>query len=140
LGASTESRCWPVSHFARLADELVAKHANVRIVLIGGPFDEGKAQQFLSQVSSQTRECVDNRIGKTGLQALLTLIDSFHVLVTGDTGPLHLAVALKVKTISLFVTADSRLPDRFRIRSWIGIIQVPVPAILCRWRLKARWA
>jgi len=39
---------------------------------------------------------------------LITLIDSFHVLVTGDTGPLHVAVALQVKTISLFVTADSR--------------------------------
>ena len=41
LGASTESRCWPVSHYARLADELVAKHPNVRIVLIGAPFDDG---------------------------------------------------------------------------------------------------
>ena len=124
MGASTESRCWPVSHFARLADELVAKHANVRIALIGGPFDEGKAQQFLSQVSPQTRECVDNRIGKTGLQALLTLIDSFHVLVTGDTGPLHLAVALKVKTISLFVTADSRSTGPIQDPELHRIIQV----------------
>lgn len=124
LGASTESRCWPVSHFVQLADELVAKQANVRIVLIGGPFDEGKAQQFLNQVNPETRACVDNRIGKTGLQALLTLIDSFHVLITGDTGPLHLAVALKVKTISLFVTADSRSTGPIQDLELHRIIQV----------------
>ncbi|EFE97160.1 glycosyltransferase family 9 protein [Serratia odorifera] len=108
LGASTESRCWPVSHFASLADQLAAQHDNVRIVLIGAPFDEGKAQQFLQLVQDRTRERVDNRIGKTGLRQLLTLLGSFELLVTGDTGPLHLAVALKVKTVSLFVTADPR--------------------------------
>ncbi|WBF45563.1 glycosyltransferase family 9 protein [Serratia rubidaea] len=108
LGASTESRCWPVSHFVKLADELVARHDNVRIVLIGAPFDDEKAQQFLQQVQDKTRTCVDNRIGKTGLRQLLTLLSGFHLLVTGDTGPLHLAIALKVRTISLFVTADPR--------------------------------
>ncbi|VEI63828.1 ADP-heptose--LPS heptosyltransferase 2 [Serratia rubidaea] len=108
LGASTESRCWPVSHFVTLADELVARHDNVRIVLIGAPFDDGKAQQFLQQVQDKTRTRVDNRIGKTGLRQLLTLLSGFHLLVTGDTGPLHLAIALRVRTISLFVTADPR--------------------------------
>ncbi|EMB2737806.1 TPA: glycosyltransferase family 9 protein [Serratia marcescens] len=124
LGASTESRCWPVSHYARLADELVAKHPNVRIVLIGAPFDDGKAKQFMSLIGPQTQACVDNQIGKTGLQGLLTLLDSFHVLVTGDTGPLHLAVALKVKTISLFVTADSRSTGPIQDPELHRIIQV----------------
>jgi ADP-heptose:LPS heptosyltransferase len=108
LGASTESRCWPISHYVKLADMLVAYNDKVRIVLIGGSMDEGKANQFLQQVKPDTHAHVDNQIGKTGLQALLTLIDGFDVLITGDTGPLHLAVALKAKTISLFVTADPR--------------------------------
>lgn len=108
LGASTESRCWPVSHYVKLAEQLVARHDHVQIVLIGGGGDENKARQFMAQVNDETRTCVDDRIGKTGLQQLITLIDGFDVLVTGDTGPLHLAVALKVKTISLFVTADPR--------------------------------
>ena len=108
LGASTESRCWPVSHYVALADMLSSQVSNVRFVLIGGGLDQHKAQQFLQQVKEETRALVDDRTGKTGLQQLITLIDSFDVLVTGDTGPLHLAVALKVKTVSLFVTADPR--------------------------------
>ncbi len=108
LGASTESRCWPVGHFAKLADKLAAQYSNMRFVLIGAPQDEGKAQQFLRLINGNTQACVDNQIGKTGLQGAMTLIDSLDLLVTGDTGPLHLAVALKTKTISLFVTADPR--------------------------------
>ena len=111
----------------------------MRIVLIGAPFDDGKAKQFMSLIGPQTQACVDNQIGKTGLQGLLTLIDSFHVLVTGDTGPLHLAVALKVKTISLFVTADSRSTGPIQDTELHRIIQVSRTAIRCRWRQKARW-
>lgn len=108
LGASTESRCWPVSHYVTLANMLISQLPDVHIVLIGGPTDAGKAQQFMQQLDEKNRNLIDDRIGKTGLQQLLTLIDGFDLLVTGDTGPLHLAVALQVKTISLFVTADPR--------------------------------
>ncbi|WP_413453552.1 glycosyltransferase family 9 protein [Erwinia persicina] len=108
LGASTESRCWPVSHYVKLANMLISSIPGIRIVLIGGPTDTGKAEQFTQQIDASNQSFIDNRIGKTGLQELITLIDSFDLLVTGDTGPLHLAVALKIKTISLFVTADPR--------------------------------
>lgn len=108
LGASTGSRCWPVGHFAKLANKLAAQYPDIHFVLIGGSSDEQKAQQFLQLINQNTHIHVDNQIGKTGLQALLTLIDGVDLLVTGDTGPLHLAVALKTKTISLFVTADPR--------------------------------
>jgi len=108
IGASTASRCWPVGHFAALADKLVSQHPNLRIVLIGGHLDAGLGKSLLETVAPATRQAMDNQIGQTNLQQLLTLIDSFHLLVTGDTGPLHLAVALQVRTVSLFVTADSR--------------------------------
>lgn len=108
LGASTESRCWPVSHYIKLAERLTADDENVKIVLIGGGADRGKAQQFMQGISASTAERVDDRIGKTGLQQMITLLDGFDLLVTGDTGPLHVAIALKVKTIGLFVTADPR--------------------------------
>lgn len=125
LGASSESRCWPVSHYAKLANMLVAQYPQVRIVLIGGGSSEvEKAAQFLQQIDPSTAACVDNQVGKTGLQALITLIDSFHVLVTGDTGPLHVAVALQVKTISLFVTADSRSTGPIQDNELHRIIQV----------------
>lgn len=108
LGASTESRCWPISHYVRLAEMLAARDENIRIVTIGGATDRDRAQRFMQSLSATAAARVDDRIGKTGLQQMITLLDGFDLLVTGDTGPLHVAVALKVKTISLFVTADPR--------------------------------
>ena len=43
------------------------------------------------------------------------------VLVTGDTGPLHLAIALQVPTVSLFVTANPK---------WTGPYQDPIFILL----------
>lgn len=124
IGASTESRCWPVAHFSKLADMLSSDHPNVRIVLIGGGTDVSRGEAMLQQVSDKSREIIDNQIGKTGLQQLITMIDSFDCLVTGDTGPLHLAVAVKTKTISLFVTADSRSTGPIQDIELHRIIQV----------------
>ncbi|TPG57307.1 glycosyltransferase family 9 protein [Ewingella americana] len=124
IGASTESRCWPVGHFVKLADMLSSNHPNARIVLIGGGTDVDRGEAMLKQLSDKTKDIIDNLIGKTDLQQLITIIDGFDVLVTGDTGPLHLAVALKTKTISLFVTADSRSTGPIQDNELHRIIQV----------------
>lgn len=124
IGASTESRCWPVAHYVKLADHLSSHHPAVRIVLIGGGTDIARGEAMLQQVSATSRGIIENKIGKTGLQQLITLIDGFDCLVTGDTGPLHLAVAVKTKTISLFVTADSRSTGPIQNTELHRIIQV----------------
>ncbi|MGC6389479.1 glycosyltransferase family 9 protein [Ewingella sp. S1.OA.A_B6] len=124
IGASTESRCWPITHYSKLADILSECHSNVRIVLIGGGTDIARGDAMIAQVSDSTKQIIDNKIGKTDLQQLITMIDGFDLLVTGDTGPLHLAVAVKTKTISLFVTADSRSTGPIQDTELHRIIQV----------------
>lgn len=124
IGASVESRCWPIAHFSKLADMLSSNFSSIRIVLIGGGTDTARGETMLKQVSDKSREIIDNQIGKTDLQQLITRIDSFDLLVTGDTGPLHLAVAVKTKTISLFVTADSRSTGPIQDTELHRIIQV----------------
>ena len=53
-------------------------------------------------------ENVTPMAGKTNLSGLITLIRSLDLLVTGDTGPLHIAVAAQTPTVSLFSTANPR--------------------------------
>lgn len=104
MGASESMRCWPVARFVELANRLTA--SGYRIVLIGGAKDMPLAGQFMELASESVAAQTEILIGKTSLTELLTVIDGLDVLVTGDTGPLHLAVALKTSTVSLYASAE----------------------------------
>lgn len=104
LGASTPERCWPIERFAEVASHFLQHNENLDIVLIGGPGEISLGQTLLEHIPSEISERVINKIGKTSLQELAENINDFSVLLTGDTGPLHVAIALKVPTLSMFAT------------------------------------
>ncbi|KFK98297.1 glycosyltransferase family 9 protein [Serratia sp. Ag1] len=125
MGASTRERCWPVSHFTELAKELLALHGdNCDIVIIGSQADHDLADSLLAELNDERLQRVVNYVGKTSLPQLLSVIDSLDVLVTGDTGPLHLAVALKVPTVSLFVTVNPKFTGPYQDRELHHVIDL----------------
>ena len=106
LGASEKIRCWPPVFFSALAEKISKKYPNTEIVLIGSQAETELAHQVIQSAAPGVKGIIHNYVGKTTLPELLGIIDSMDVLVTGDTGPLHLAIALKTPTLSLFVTAN----------------------------------
>jgi len=106
MGASTPERCWPPEYFACVANSLLQSSPTDKIVLIGGPGDRKHAEPFFRHLDGAFQSRVINRIGDTGLPELINIIGSLNLLLTGDTGPLHIAIAAKVPTLSLFVTAN----------------------------------
>lgn len=106
MGASTPERCWPLENFAQVANTLLAANPESSITLIGGGGEMYLQQPFMEKVDVAFHSRIESLIGKTSLPELVSTINKFDVLITGDTGPLHLAVALKIPTISLFVTAE----------------------------------
>ena len=98
-------RRWPAEDYVRLATLLVDRNAEV--VLIGGP-DDGWVQPLFADVA------VSDLIGKLTLVETLTLMDEADVVVTHDTGPLHLAGMTRVGIVTLFGPTDprGRLPQR----------------------------
>lgn len=113
MGASEAKRCWPVKHFAELA-KLLGQTGNYQIVLIGGPKELNLVNHFQQATGADIFAQVENKVGKTSLSELLTLIDGLDVLVTGDTGPLHLAIALKTATVSLYADANPKHTGPFQ--------------------------
>lgn len=86
--------------------QLLDHSPHLSFVLIGGPGDKGRAEAFLNLIPEQYHDRIVNRVGDTSLPELCALINDFDLLVTGDTGPLHIAVAVKTPTLGLFVTAN----------------------------------
>ncbi|MDK3022002.1 glycosyltransferase family 9 protein [Cupriavidus taiwanensis] len=108
LGASQPIRCWPIEHFIKLAKALLAEAEDTAIALIGSDKERSLEARFMAGLTPQERQRVISHVGRTTLPTLLTVIQRMKVLVTGDTGPLHLAIALKVRTVSLFATASPK--------------------------------
>lgn len=128
MGASEPLRCWPVGQFIRLAKLLLAQSAHNQIELIGAPKERDIEQAFMAGLTAAERQRVVSHIGKTTLPQLLAVMENMQVLVTGDTGPLHLAIALKTPTVSLFVTANPQHTGPYQNSELHQVMYVPVDA------------
>ncbi len=89
LGTRWETKRWPVEHFADLAHRAVDRFGGA-VVLVGGPDERHLAAQGLALLP---RPCVD-LTGQTDLRQLAAVLAQADVLVSNDSGPLHLATAL----------------------------------------------
>lgn len=96
-GASREDRRWPPSSFAAVADRLATERGG-RIVLFGAPSEKALGDQVADAMTTPPL----NLIGETGLPELVSWIRRLSVLVTNDTGTMHIAAALGVPVVALF--------------------------------------
>ncbi len=98
-------RRWQPEHYVALTRLLLAR--DLEVVLIGGPGDAWIQPLFAAFP-------VADLIGKLTLPETLALLDEADVLVTHDTGPLHLAGITRAGVVGIFGPTDprGRLPQR----------------------------
>ena len=101
LGASHPVNRWPLAQFAALADRLV-QDLGAAVVLVGGSADRELADETLTRLS---RPVID-LVGRTSLLQLGAVLARCGVVVSGDTGPMHLATAVGTPVVALFGAAD----------------------------------
>lgn len=101
-GTNWPSKCWPTTHFAKLADKLYDDH--IIPVIIGGPSDNRLAQEIIANTKIHPIDLT----GKTSLKQLAYIIKKSRTFVGGDTGPLHLAVAVGARVVTMFGPTDPK--------------------------------
>ena len=93
-----QTKLWPESNFARLAVEIVEKlHATV--VFTGSVEDRDKIAAILAQVGFGG---LQNWAGTTNLRELAYLCKRADVVISTDSGPMHLAAVLGTPVVALF--------------------------------------
>jgi heptosyltransferase-2 len=127
-GASHPVNRWAADRFAALADMLTQKIA-ARVIIVGGKEDVPLAEEIAAKTSANTY----NMAGKASLLQLGALLEQCDVLVSGDTGPMHIAAAVGTRVVALFGAAD---PDRTGpVGGGHRVIQAKgVPCVPCRSR------
>ena len=102
LGASKPANRWPTERFAALADR-ITEERRARVVLTGSPADRAACDEVLAAL--RHAEPLD-LVGRTGLLDLAAVLESADCVVTADTGPMHIAVAVGTPVIAVFGPAD----------------------------------
>lgn len=98
LGASEERRRWPVAHFRELGNR-VYREAGLIPLLLGSAAETGLGEEY----ARGSGHPYVNAVGKTDLLRLGALLRQSRMLVTNDTGTMHLASGLGVPSLSFFL-------------------------------------
>jgi lipopolysaccharide heptosyltransferase I len=99
VGASTPEKRWPAGHFSALI-AVLKNHWKGPLVLTGGAEDRERA----ATIAQGTH--VQDMSGALSLKELAALLEAAAVVVSSDTGPLHLAVAMGAPVIGLYGPSD----------------------------------
>jgi lipopolysaccharide heptosyltransferase II len=95
-GAAHATKRWPTEYWQAVLGKLVAQENPV--VLVGGSDDN----PLCSRLAADFRGRVLNAAGRFGLQQTAALLKRAPVLVSGDTGVMHMATAVGTPLVALF--------------------------------------
>jgi lipopolysaccharide heptosyltransferase I len=118
LGTRWETKRWPVKHFATLSQQIVLQTGG-SIILVGGPDEQSLATEFQQAyrratalpsatdtlAHASTGKAVPHivsTVGKTNLRELVAILSLTDLVISNDSGPLHVAAALGKTTLSPF--------------------------------------
>jgi lipopolysaccharide heptosyltransferase II len=122
IGATKPANRWGAKGFALLAG-LAEKRFGMACVLTGGPEDRPIADEVMAGAQGE----VTDLVGRTTIMELISVLQGASAVVTCDTGPMHLAVALNKEVVALFGPADPRRTGPYRGR----VIRKDLPCSPC---------
>lgn len=121
VSGGRESKQWHLSRFAEVGRHL-AQEPDVTLVLTGGPGDRALVDDVKAQLGAAS---VIDTSGALDLPATAALLSRLTMLITGDTGPMHLAASVGTPVIALFGPSDPRRYGPLATRQQVLRVQLP---------------
>jgi heptosyltransferase II len=110
---------WFPDRYAAVADSLADRY-NARIVIFGSPND----LQTVKEVEAAMKHKPVILAGRTTLGQLIGLIAECRLLITNDSGPMHLAAALDVPQVAIFGSTSETATGPLSIKATVVKNQV----------------
>jgi heptosyltransferase-2/heptosyltransferase-3 len=103
-GGSWKTKRWPEEYFAEIANQLMER--GYKILFVGGPSDTERVSYILNKI--ENKKMIYNLSGKTSLLELAAVLKKASLVVSGDTGPVHVAAAVGTNTAAIFGSSDEK--------------------------------
>lgn len=91
------AKCWPKESFLELTKQLLT-FPHTRIIY----FADSTGKALVDEICSEFSHSVINLAGKTNVRELITLIKLCNLFISNDSGPMHIAAALKTPLVAIF--------------------------------------
>ncbi len=131
IGASWMTKRWIADYFAECADRLV--EAGYAVAFFGGPMDLGIVRDCVRQMNYQPARDEESLVriftGKVSLAELGALFRRCCLLLTTDSGPMHIGVAMNVPIVTMF--GSSPVPGFYPYDAKDILIKTPEPCHPC---------
>ena len=114
-----QERQWPAERFAAVGRHLVQNH-QARVAVHGGPDEKGLVESVVSAIGPGAISLVGSRLDHAA--ALFQTADG---VVSNDTGPMHLAVAVGAPVVGLFGPTDPGQSGPFGVEHYSVYLDCP---------------
>jgi lipopolysaccharide heptosyltransferase II len=124
-GARWINKRWPVEYFADLMRLLAKSHPDLRFAILGSRADAGLGRAI---ARAHPARCLD-LTGQVTLPEMVEWIRFGELIVTNDTGPMHVAAALRKPVLALFGPTEPRRTGPYgQIEN---VLQTKLPCVPC---------
>lgn len=132
-GARWENKRWPAAHFAKLVQLLAKKFPDTRFAILGSDTDRPSGKVI---AEAEPSRCL-NLCGEISLFEMIEWLRLSDVMVTNDTGPMHVAAALGKPVVALFGPTEPHRTGPYGQLDHVVRIDLPCSPCLksyCTWK------
>ncbi len=101
-GGGWYTKRWGTAHFAALADEVIERH-KAEVIICWGPGEKQSAEELLHSMKRRAR-----LIPSTSLKQLAAILSLSSVVITNDSGPMHIAAVMGTPVLAVFGPTNPR--------------------------------
>ena len=131
-GMDARHRRWDRDGFAKVCDGLAERYG-AKVILLG----DSQEIEICNDIQNKMRSRAIMACGKTSLRNFLGLIKRCALIITNDGGPLHMAVGLGLKTVSIFGPVDEKIYGPYPIsEDHVVVSKSDVPCRPCYKKFK----
>jgi len=108
-GARWDNKRWPAQNFIELVN-LLRRNPELKVAILGSreDFELGRA------IAAANPGCCLNLAGQTSMSEMIEWIRLSRLVITNDTGPMHVAAALAKPVVAIFGPTDPRSTGPYR--------------------------
>jgi lipopolysaccharide heptosyltransferase I len=131
-GARWESKLWPAERFGAVAKQLAAC-TGLPVVVTGAASEAAIAKA----VCNASGNMAISLAGKTGLKELVAVLAGARIVITNDSGPMHIAAAAGTPVVAVFGPTDRNKTGPYGM--WHAVVSAKPECAPCRRRSCDDW-